>query len=86
MVGHWRSQTEWDPTADLGYYIRQSDDGPWHSRRKRNLAIAKTGSMAPRALHRQEKLAAKEKSQGTKADVPDQMPKAQAEPVSEATA
>ena len=80
------SQTEWDPTADLGYYIRQSDDGPWHSRRKRNLAIAKTGSMAPRALHRQPKLAAKEKAQGTKADVPDQMPKAQAEPVSEATA
>ncbi|KAI3002567.1 hypothetical protein CBS147346_5793 [Aspergillus niger] len=80
------SQTEWDPTADLGYYIRESDDGPWHSRRKRNLAIAKTGSMAPRALHRQPKLAAKEKAQGIKADVSEQMPRAQAEPVSEATA
>ncbi|PWY77304.1 monooxygenase [Aspergillus sclerotioniger CBS 115572] len=74
------SQTEWDPTADLAYYIRQSDDGQWNSRRKRNLAIAKTGSMAPRALHRQPKLAAKEKASDKTAAV------ATAEPVPEVEA
>lgn len=52
------SQTEWDPTADLGYYIRQRDDGGWGSRRKRTLERAKTGSLPPRELHRQAKLAA----------------------------
>ncbi|PYH97344.1 monooxygenase [Aspergillus ellipticus CBS 707.79] len=59
-LGGGISQTEWDPTADLAYYIRQADDGHWGSRWKRNLAIAKTGSQKPRALHRQPKLAAKE--------------------------
>lgn len=52
------SQTEWDPTADLGYYIREKDDGAWGSRRKRTLQMAKTGSLPPRQLHRQAKLAA----------------------------
>ena len=74
------SQTEWDPTADLAYYIRQSDDGQWNSRRKRNLAIAKTGSMAPRALHRQPKLAAKETASDKSAAV------STAEPVPEVKA
>ncbi|PYI09173.1 monooxygenase, partial [Aspergillus sclerotiicarbonarius CBS 121057] len=74
------SQTEWEPTADLAYYIRQSDDGQWNSRRKRNLAIAKTGSMVPRALHRQPKLAAKEKASDKSATVStvDPVPEARA--------
>ncbi|KAI1653962.1 FAD/NAD(P)-binding domain-containing protein [Daldinia decipiens] len=56
-LGNGISQTEWDPTADLGYYIRQSDDGMWNSRWRRNGAINKSGSMPPRILHRQAKLA-----------------------------
>ncbi|KAI1647348.1 FAD/NAD(P)-binding domain-containing protein [Daldinia loculata] len=56
-LGNGISQTEWDPTADLGYYIRQSDDGVWNSRWKRNGLINKSGSMSPRILHRQAKLA-----------------------------
>ncbi|KAL4800789.1 monooxygenase [Aspergillus venezuelensis] len=55
-LGNGISQTEWDPTADLAYYIRQGDDGNWGSRRKRTLDIARTGSMPPRVLHRQAKL------------------------------
>ncbi|RAL03178.1 flavin-containing monooxygenase [Aspergillus ibericus CBS 121593] len=74
------SQTEWDPTADLAYYIRQSDDGQWNSRRKRNLAIAKTGSMPPRALHRQPKLAVNQKASDKNTTV------STAEPVPEARA
>ncbi|KAL4949639.1 monooxygenase [Aspergillus filifer] len=56
-LGNGISQTEWDSTADLAYYIRERDDGPWGSRRRRTLEIAKTGSMPPRVLHRQAKLA-----------------------------
>ncbi|KAI1463441.1 FAD/NAD(P)-binding domain-containing protein [Daldinia caldariorum] len=56
-LGNGVSQTEWDPTADLGYYIRQSDDGVWNSWWKRNAAINKSGSLPPRVLHRQAKLA-----------------------------
>jgi hypothetical protein len=59
-LGNGISQVEWDPTTDLAYYIREQDDVPWTSRWKRNLAIAKTGSMPPRVLHRQPKLAARE--------------------------
>ena len=55
-LGNGISQTEWDATADLAYYIRQGDDGVWASRRKRTLRIAKSGSMPPRMLHRQAKL------------------------------
>ncbi|KAI1342701.1 FAD/NAD(P)-binding domain-containing protein [Xylariaceae sp. FL0016] len=57
-LGNGVSQTEWDPTADLGYYIRQRDDGPWESRWRRLAALNKSGTMPPRALHRQPKLAA----------------------------
>ncbi|KAI1475337.1 FAD/NAD(P)-binding domain-containing protein [Daldinia eschscholtzii] len=56
-LGNGISQTEWDPTADLGYYIRQSDDGAWNSWWKRNGVINKSGSLPPRVLHRQAKLA-----------------------------
>ncbi|KUI58951.1 Putative sterigmatocystin biosynthesis monooxygenase stcW [Cytospora mali] len=59
-LGNGISQTEWDPTADLGYYIRQSeDDRVWNSRWKRTRALNKSGSMPPRELHRQSKLAKK---------------------------
>lgn len=59
-LGNGISQTEWDPTADLGYYIRRNDDGGlWHSRWKRNRAMNQSGTMPPRALHRQEKLVKK---------------------------
>ncbi|KAI0377928.1 hypothetical protein F5Y04DRAFT_167945 [Hypomontagnella monticulosa] len=40
-MGNGISQTEWDPTADLAYYIRERDDGSHHGRRARNLTIAK---------------------------------------------
>lgn len=56
-LGTGVSQAEWDPTADLAYYVRQQDDMPIASRWRRNLAIAKSGSMPPRMLHRQPKLA-----------------------------
>lgn len=60
-LGNGISQTEWDPTADLGYYIKQNDDeSVWNSRWKRTGALNKSGSMPPRSLHRQPKLAAKE--------------------------
>ena len=52
------SQTEWDPTADLGYYVRAADDGNWGSRWRRNAAISKSGSQPLRQLHRQPKLVA----------------------------
>ncbi|KAI1121651.1 FAD/NAD(P)-binding domain-containing protein [Nemania abortiva] len=55
-MGNGISQTDWDPTADLAYYIRQSDDGPHLSRKARNLAMAKTGSQPARELHRLVKL------------------------------
>lgn len=57
-LGNGISQTEWDPTADLGYYIRQRDDGPWSSRFRRIRDANKHGSLPPRELHRQAKLAA----------------------------
>lgn len=56
FLGTGISQTEWDPTSDPAYYIRTEDDGKHGSRRKRNLAIAKTGSLPARQLHRQAKL------------------------------
>jgi hypothetical protein len=56
-LGNGVSQTEWEPTVDLAYYIRQGDDAGWGSRRKRTLEIAKAGSMPPRRLHRLAKLA-----------------------------
>ncbi|KAI3328973.1 FAD/NAD(P)-binding domain-containing protein [Xylariaceae sp. AK1471] len=50
-LGDGLSQVEWDPTADLAYYIREADDSAPASRRARNLAIGKTGSLSPRVLH-----------------------------------
>lgn len=34
-LGNGISQTEFDPTSDLAWYIRSRDDGPYSSRRKR---------------------------------------------------
>lgn len=60
-LGNGISQTEWDPTADLAYYIKQADDEKvWHSRWMRDGIVNKSESMPPRKLHRQAKLAAKE--------------------------
>lgn len=56
FLGTGISQAEWDPTSDPAYYIRRSDDARHGSRLTRNLTIAKTGSLPPRALHRQPKL------------------------------
>ncbi|KAL5337680.1 monooxygenase [Aspergillus crustosus] len=64
-LGNGVSQTEWEPTADLAYYIRDRDEGEWGSRRKRALEIAKKGSLPERALHRQAKLAVKGSVNGT---------------------
>ncbi|KAF5561492.1 sterigmatocystin biosynthesis monooxygenase stcW [Fusarium napiforme] len=58
-LGNGLSQTEWDPTADLAYYVRDEDDGKHLSRGARTKVISKSGSQAPRELHRQAKLAAK---------------------------
>ncbi|KAI1259174.1 FAD/NAD(P)-binding domain-containing protein [Xylariaceae sp. FL1019] len=55
-MGNGVSQVEWDPTADLAYYIKVYDDEPHLSRKARHLKIAKTGSQPIRQLHRQEKL------------------------------
>ncbi|KAF4467927.1 sterigmatocystin biosynthesis monooxygenase stcW [Fusarium albosuccineum] len=55
-MGNGLSQTEWDPTADLAYYIRTSDDGRQLSRRARLKSISKSGTQPERELHRQAKL------------------------------
>ncbi|TKA40664.1 hypothetical protein B0A49_13445, partial [Cryomyces minteri] len=44
FMGNGYSQTELDPTCDLGYYIRTVDDGPYSSRDKRRRVITKSGS------------------------------------------
>ncbi|KAI0457407.1 FAD/NAD(P)-binding domain-containing protein [Xylaria acuta] len=55
-LGDGISQTEWDPTADLAYYIRDRDDGRQLSTRGRNMKIAKTGTRPERMLHQEPKL------------------------------
>ncbi|KAL2813563.1 monooxygenase [Aspergillus granulosus] len=52
------SQTEWEPTADLAYYIRSRDEGVSGRRRARTLEFARVGSLPERVLHRHAKLAA----------------------------
>ncbi|KAL3446534.1 monooxygenase [Aspergillus insuetus] len=64
FLGMGVSQTEWEPTADLAYYIRDRDEGDsalgkgMGRRRNRTLGVAKVGSLEARVLHRQVKLAA----------------------------
>ncbi|KAF5019100.1 hypothetical protein F66182_8896 [Fusarium sp. NRRL 66182] len=55
-MGNGLSQTEWDPTSDLAYYIRTHDDGKQLSTRARIKAISKSGTQPERGLHRQAKL------------------------------
>ncbi|KAI2466801.1 FAD/NAD(P)-binding domain-containing protein [Annulohypoxylon bovei var. microspora] len=70
-LGDGLSQTEWDPTSDLGYYIRVTDDSPPGNRRSRTLGIAKTGTQPKRPLHRQPKLAlVEEKPKVAKDEIP----------------
>lgn len=42
--GNGFSQTEVDPASDWAYYIRNSDDSPYLSRRKRRIAMTHTNS------------------------------------------
>ena len=51
-LGNGLSQTEFDPTSDLAYYIREHDDSPYASRAKRRKIATKSGSQPVRALHR----------------------------------
>lgn len=43
-MGNGRIQTEVDSTADLGYRIRDKDDGEYMSRGKRLRVLNKSGS------------------------------------------
>lgn len=51
-LGNGISQTEFDPTSDLGWYIRDKDDGAFASRRKRREVMTKSDSQPTRVLHR----------------------------------
>ena len=51
-LGNGISQTEFDPTSDLGYYIRDVDDSPFASRRKRREVFSKSVTQPARKLHR----------------------------------
>ncbi|KAL4951856.1 hypothetical protein BDW69DRAFT_201141 [Aspergillus filifer] len=46
-MGNGYSQTEIDETADWAYYIRNRDDGEYHSRGKRLRILNKSGSRKP---------------------------------------
>lgn len=44
FLGNGFSQTEVDPTADRGYYLRNEDDGQYLSRGKRRKVFSKAGT------------------------------------------
>lgn len=50
-LGNGFSQTEFDPTSDLAYYIRDEDDSPYTSRGKRRDMANGSGSQPERVLH-----------------------------------
>lgn len=50
-LGNGYSQTELDPVSDLGYYIKDHDDSPYASRRKRREVSTNSGSKPARDLH-----------------------------------
>jgi hypothetical protein len=50
-LGNGFSQTEFDPTSDLGYYITKRDESPYASRRMRREVLTKSGSQSARQLH-----------------------------------
>ncbi|KAH7323069.1 monooxygenase [Stachybotrys elegans] len=83
-LGNGISQTEWDPTADLGYYVAKNDDnGAWSSRWKRTALMNKSGSQPARELHRQAKLAVKPVAE--KSILPTEMRKTAIQAVAEAS-
>ena len=51
-LGNGFSQTEFDATSDLGYYIKNCDDSQFASRRRRRELVSKSGSQPARLLHR----------------------------------
>lgn len=50
-LGNGFSQTEFDPTSDLAYYLRDEDDSPYASRGKRREVATRSGTQAKRVLH-----------------------------------
>ena len=50
-LGNGLAQTEYDPTCDLGYYIKELDDSPYASRSRRREVLTRSGSQPARALH-----------------------------------
>lgn len=48
-MGNGYSQTELDDTCDWSYYIREKDDSPFASRRKRREVLTKNGTVLNRA-------------------------------------
>lgn len=50
------SQTESDPTADWVYYIREEDDSPYLSRKKRREVMSKSGSVDPTLMTKRDSI------------------------------
>ena len=50
-LGNGLSQTEFDCTSDLAYYLTQSDESPYASRAKRWEGFSRSGTQPPRELH-----------------------------------
>lgn len=50
-LGNGYSQTELDLTSDLGYYLRDHDDSPYASRRRRREVATKSGFQPARESH-----------------------------------
>ena len=48
-LGNGFSQAELDPTCDLAYYVRETDDGPFLSRAKRRKILTKSGQFNAKA-------------------------------------
>ena len=51
FLGNGLSQAEFDPSCDLGYYIKERDESPWASRRKRRELLTRSGTQTERELH-----------------------------------
>lgn len=51
-LGNGISQTEFDPTSDLGYSIRDHDDSAFSSRGLRREILSRSGTQPARELHR----------------------------------
>ena len=51
-LGNGISQTEFDPTSDLGYTIRDHDNSGFASRGRRRELLSRSGTQPVRELHR----------------------------------